>query len=111
MAATKKKKVGRKTANNVQVKTALSVLRLLNRKPAENLINLLAKEKKPIAVKDIQKRLKMEQSVTSSFLKQLKSFGVVTSIPEGKHRLYALEKLQLQKYQTLAMAFHNLATT
>lgn len=84
--------------NLEEVKKAAAVLRGLNHKTRQDILNLLETHK-GIKVTDIYKKLKKEQSLTSSYLAILRRAGVVTTKRDGQIIYYSVDHKRLAEVE------------
>lgn len=77
-----------------ELRKAVLVLRAVNHKLRQSIIDLL-EENKMMTVTDIYIKLRLEQSVASQHLAILRKAGVVITKREGKFIYYKLEKDRL----------------
>jgi DNA-binding transcriptional ArsR family regulator len=89
MAKIKTGATTKKIVNLVEVKKACLVLRSLNHEGRKEIIELIHSNKQ-MMVTDIYRQLKMEQSLTSSFLSLLRKAGAVNTRREGQAIYYSL---------------------
>lgn len=78
----------------VELKKAVLVLRAINHKLRQKMIDLLEENKK-MTVTDIYVKLRLEQSVASQHLAILRRAGVVQTERNGKFIYYSLDKHRL----------------
>lgn len=78
----------------VELKKAVLVLRAINHKLRQKMIDLLEENKK-MTVTDIYVKLRLEQSVASQHLAILRRAGVVQTERNGKFIYYSLDKMRL----------------
>ena len=78
----------------MELKKAASVLRAINHKLRQRMIDLLEENKK-MTVTDIYVKLRLEQSVASQHLAILRRAGVVQTERNGKFIYYSLDKSRL----------------
>lgn len=83
-----------------ELRKAVLVLRAINHKLRQRMINLL-EENGSMTVTDIYVKLRLEQSVASQHLAILRRAGVVTTQRQGKYIYYALNKDRLEQISTL----------
>jgi DNA-binding transcriptional ArsR family regulator len=88
------------------VKKAASVLRALNHKLRQQMLDLIDRKNK-ITVTDIFIHFRLEQSVVSGHLRILRHAGVVTTQRDGKHIYYSINYQRLEKVNDIA---HDLIT-
>lgn len=84
----------------VSLRKAVLVLRAVNHKLRQRLIDLLD-ENEPMTVTDIYIKLRLEQSVASQHLAILRRAGVVTTDRQGKYIYYSLDKDRLAQISKL----------
>ena len=77
------------------IKKASLVLRALNHKLRQQIIRIIADEKK-LAVTEIYVKLRLEQSVASQHLAILRKSGIVTTQREGKFIYYTINQARIQ---------------
>ena len=82
--------------DTAQIKRASNVIRSVNHKLRQNMINLLEKAGKS-DVTDIYVKLRLEQSVASQHLGILRKSGVVVGKREGKFIFYSVNKERLNE--------------
>ena len=83
-----------------ELRKALLVLRAINHKLRQQIIELLDKNEK-MTVTDIYIRLRLEQSVTSQHLAILRRAGIVNTIRNGKFIYYSLNRERLTQISQL----------
>lgn len=83
-----------------ELRKAVLVLRAINHKLRQRMINLL-EENGSMTVTDIYVKLRLEQSVASQHLAILRRAGVVTTQRQGKYIYYALNKDRLEQISSL----------
>jgi DNA-binding transcriptional ArsR family regulator len=81
------------------LKKAALVLRALNHKLRQQLLNLIEEEKK-ITVTEIYVRLRLEQSVASQHLAILRKAGIVTTQRDGKFIYYTVNFKRIDEIDT-----------
>ncbi len=93
-----------------QLRKAVLVLRAINHKLRQRVIDLL-EEEDSLTVTDIYVRLRLEQSVASQHLAILRRAGVVKTNRQGKFIYYSLDKDRLVEISQLVgdLAGKNLA--
>ncbi len=84
----------------VELRKAVLVLRAINHKLRQSIIDLL-EENKRMTVTDIYIKLRLEQSVASQHLAILRRAGVVVTEREGKYIYYSLDKDRLSHISRL----------
>lgn len=84
----------------VQLRKAVLVLRAVNHKLRQRMIDLLD-EQENMTVTDIYIKLRLEQSVASQHLAILRRAGVVTTVRDGKFIYYSLDKERLEQISKL----------
>lgn len=84
----------------VQLRKAVLVLRAVNHKLRQRMIDLLD-EQENMTVTDIYIKLRLEQSVASQHLAILRRAGVVTTVRDGKFIYYSLDKDRLEQISKL----------
>ena len=84
--------------NLEEIAKAALVLRSLNHKTRQSILNLLDSNAE-MKVSDIYKKMKLEQSLTSSFLGLLRKAGVVTTRREGQVIFYAVNHKRLAEIE------------
>jgi ArsR family transcriptional regulator, virulence genes transcriptional regulator len=90
----KLKKASLKDKSNLQLdleelKKAALVLRAINHRVRQQILNLIHKNKE-ITVSEIYSKLKLEQSLTSSYLAVLRRAGIVKTRREGQSIHYSV---------------------
>lgn len=100
MATSKSKAVSKPglAINLEEIKKAAAVLRGLNHKTRQDILNLLDANE-GIRVTDIYKKLKKEQSLTSSYLAILRRAGVVTTKRDGQVIYYSVDHKRLAEVE------------
>jgi DNA-binding transcriptional ArsR family regulator len=83
-----------------ELRKAAAVLRAVNHKLRQQLIELLEKEER-MTVTDIYIRLRLEQSVASQHLAILRKAGVVVTERQGKFIYYSLGKDRISQISRL----------
>jgi len=83
-----------------ELRKAVLVLRAINHKLRQRIIDLLEKEEQ-MAVTDIYVNLRLEQSVASQHLAILRRAGVVNTERQGKYIYYSLNKERLAQISQL----------
>lgn len=83
-----------------ELRKAVLVLRAVNHKLRQRIINLL-EEGKSMTVTDIYIKLRLEQSVASQHLAILRRAGVVWTERQGKYIYYSLDKDRLEQISKL----------
>lgn len=83
-----------------ELRKAVLVLRAVNHKLRQSIIDLLEENEK-MTVTDIYIKLRLEQSVASQHLAILRRAGVVATERDGKYIYYALDKERLQQISRL----------
>ena len=83
-----------------ELRKAVLVLRAVNHKLRQNIIDLL-EEHGRMTVTDIYIKLRLEQSVASQHLAILRRAGVVKTDREGKFIYYSLDKERLNQISRL----------
>lgn len=96
MAKSKPAQVKKLTLNLDEIKKASLVLRALNHKTRQRMLELI-NEKKEIRVTDIYKKLKLEQSLASAYLALLRKAGVVKTRRDGQVILYSVNHQRLSE--------------
>ncbi len=86
--------------NYTELRKAVLVLRAVNHKLRQNIIDLL-EEHGRMTVTDIYIKLRLEQSVASQHLAILRRSGVVKTDREGKFIYYSLDKDRLNQISRL----------
>jgi len=86
--------------NYTELRKAVLVLRAVNHKLRQNIIDLL-EEHGRMTVTDIYIKLRLEQSVASQHLAILRRSGVVKTDREGKFIYYSLDKARLSQISRL----------
>ncbi len=84
----------------VELRKAVLVLRAINHKLRQRIIDLL-EENKTMTVTDIYIKLRLEQSVASQHLAILRRAGVVITERQGKFIYYALDHDRLAQISRL----------
>ena len=84
----------------VELRKAVLVLRAVNHKLRQRIIDLL-EENGRMTVTDIYIKLRLEQSVASQHLAILRRAGVVTTDRQGKFIYYSLDKERLNQISRL----------
>ena len=82
------------------LRKAVLVLRAVNHKLRQRIINLL-EEKESLTVTDIYIKLRLEQSVASQHLAILRRAGVVNTNRDGKYIYYSIDKERLGQISRL----------
>lgn len=82
--------------NYHNLKKAALVLRALNHKLRQQILNLIESEKK-ITVTEIYVRLRLEQSVASQHLAILRRAGIVTTQRDGKFIYYTVNFKRIEE--------------
>ncbi len=95
-------KMGKKDIllNYAELRKAVLVLRAVNHKLRQRIINLL-EENNEMTVTDIYIKLRLEQSVASQHLAILRRAGVVSTERQGKYIYYSLDKERLKQINRL----------
>lgn len=95
-------KMGKKDIllNYAELRKAVLVLRAVNHKLRQRIINLL-EENTEMTVTDIYIKLRLEQSVASQHLAILRRAGVVSTERQGKYIYYSLDKDRLKQINRL----------
>jgi len=83
-----------------ELRKAVLVLRAVNHKLRQSVIDLLEENEK-MTVTDIYIKLRLEQSVASQHLAILRRAGVVTTERQGKFIYYSLDKDRLKQISKL----------
>lgn len=83
-----------------ELRKAVLVLRAINHKLRQRVIDLLEENEK-MTVTDIYIKLRLEQSVASQHLAILRRAGVVATERQGKFIFYALDKDRLSQISKL----------
>ena len=83
-----------------ELRKAVLVLRAVNHKLRQRIIDLL-EENKSMTVTDIYIKLRLEQSVASQHLAILRRAGVVNTDRQGKYIYYSLNKDRLEQISKL----------
>ena len=83
-----------------ELRKAVLVLRAINHKLRQRMINLL-EENGSMTVTDICVKLRLEQSVASQHLAILRRAGVVVTQRQGKYIYYSLNKDRLEQISGL----------
>ncbi len=83
-----------------ELRKAVLVLRAINHKLRQRMINLL-EENGSMTVTDIYVKLRLEQSVASQHLAILRRAGVVVTQRQGKYIYYSLNKDRLEQISGL----------
>jgi DNA-binding transcriptional ArsR family regulator len=84
----------------IELRKAALVLRAVNHKLRQRIIDLL-EEYKSMTVTDIYVKLRLEQSVASQHLAILRRAGVVRTDRQGKFIFYSLDKERLGQISSL----------
>lgn len=84
----------------VELRKAALVLRAVNHKLRQRIIDLLEENKK-MTVTDIYVKLRLEQSVASQHLAILRRAGVVSTDRQGKFIFYSLDRERLDQISSL----------
>lgn len=84
----------------VELRKAVLVLRAVNHKLRQSIIDLL-EESERMTVTDIYIKLRLEQSVASQHLAILRRAGVVATERQGKFIYYSLDKERLSQISRL----------
>ena len=84
----------------VELRKAVLVLRAVNHKLRQRIIDLL-EENESMTVTDIYVKLRLEQSVASQHLAILRKAGVVITDRQGKFIYYGLDKERLNQISRL----------
>jgi DNA-binding transcriptional ArsR family regulator len=82
------------------LRKAVLVLRAINHKLRQRVINLL-EENQRMTVTDIYIKLRLEQSVASQHLAILRKAGVVQTERQGKYIFYTLDKDRINQISRL----------
>jgi DNA-binding transcriptional ArsR family regulator len=95
----------KKGANDIpldymELRKAALVLRAVNHKLRQRIIDLLEENKK-MTVTDIYVKLRLEQSVASQHLAILRRAGVVRTDRQGKFIFYSLDRERLDQISSL----------
>lgn len=95
-------KMGKKSIllNYAELRKAVLVLRAVNHKLRQRIINLL-EENTEMTVTDIYIKLRLEQSVASQHLAILRRAGVVSTERQGKYIYYSLDQERLKQINRL----------
>ena len=99
-AAPKKGKAADIPVDYAELRKAALVLRALNHKLRQRIIELLA-ENQSMTVTDIYIKLRLEQSVASQHLAILRKAGVVKTDRQGKYIYYSLANERLTQISRL----------
>jgi DNA-binding transcriptional ArsR family regulator len=83
-----------------ELRKAVLVLRAINHKLRQRVINLL-EENQRMTVTDIYIKLRLEQSVASQHLAILRKAGVVQTERQGKYIFYTLDKERINQISRL----------
>lgn len=83
-----------------QLREAVLVLRAVNHKLRQSIIELLETNEK-MTVTDIYVKLRLEQSVASQHLAILRKAGVAATTRDGKYIYYSLDKERLKEIGSL----------
>ena len=83
------------------VKKSLSLLKIILHEKRLDMIKIIDKEEK-INVSDLYNRLKMDQSITSQHLGQLRNINGVTTTREGKCIYYSVNHEKLNEINKIA---------
>ena len=83
-----------------ELRKAVLVLRAINHKLRQRVINLL-EENQRMTVTDIYIKLRLEQSVASQHLAILRKAGVVQTERQGKYIFYTLDKDRINQISRL----------
>lgn len=86
--------------NYHNLKKAALVLRALNHKLRQQILNLIETEKK-ITVTEIYVRLRLEQSVASQHLAILRRAGIVTTQRDGKFIYYTVNYKRIEEINSV----------
>lgn len=86
--------------NYHNLKKAALVLRALNHKLRQQILNLIETEKK-ITVTEIYVRLRLEQSVASQHLAILRRAGIVTTQRDGKFIYYTVNYKRIDEINSV----------
>ena len=86
--------------NYAELRKAVLVLRAVNHKLRQRIINLL-EENNEMTVTDIYIKLRLEQSVASQHLAILRRAGVASTERQGKYIYYSLDKERLKQINRL----------
>jgi len=88
------------TLDYAELRKAVLVLRAINHKLRQRIIDLLEEEEQ-MAVTEIYVKLRLEQSVASQHLAILRRAGVVNTERQGKYIYYSLNKDRLAQISQL----------
>ena len=97
---TLKKGAGSVQLDYTELRKAVLVLRAVNHKLRQRMIDLL-EENERMTVTDIYIKLRLEQSVASQHLAILRRAGVVSTERQGKFIFYSLDKDRLSQISKL----------
>ncbi len=86
--------------NYTELRKAVLVLRAVNHKLRQRIIELL-EENERMTVTDIYVKLRLEQSVASQHLAILRKAGVVATDRQGKFIFYGLDKKRIHEISEL----------
>lgn len=78
-----------------ELKEALLVLRVLNKKACQKIIPLLQQTEH--SVNELQQKTQLEQAILSFHLGKLRNLHLVTVTPRGRFRIYSLNKELLKR--------------
>ena len=92
--ATSKKTAAKSLVNLEEIKKAGTVLRSLNHKLRQDMLNLIYTSKE-IRVTDIYRKLRIEQSMASAFLAILRRAGLVKTRRDGQVIYYSVNENRL----------------
>ena len=87
-----------------ELRKAVLVLRAVNHKLRQDVIDLLEENEK-MTVTDIYIKLRLEQSVASQHLAILRRAGVVATERQGKFIYYSLDKKRIKSINSLIEQF------
>ena len=94
------------TVDYFQVKKAAAIIRAVNHKLRQDILQLL-NENKRMTVTDIYVKLRLEQSVASQHLAILRTAGYVITEREGKNIYYTVNYNRLKEVNTFVTQLTN----
>jgi DNA-binding transcriptional ArsR family regulator len=95
------KNIKKGVADYANIRKALLVLRAVNHKVRQQILELLEENEK-MAVNELYTKLRLEQSVTSQHLAILRRAGVVATERQGKFIYYSIDKERINSISRLA---------
>jgi DNA-binding transcriptional ArsR family regulator len=91
---------GEALLHNAQLRQAVSVLRAINHKLRQKMIDMLH-ENEQMTVTNLYIKLRLEQSVASQHLAILRNSGVVKTERQGKFIYYSIDREHLREINDL----------